>query len=291
MCSILKYKSCVGRNFDYEVSYKEEIIGVSNNEYCNQYDIIGIGTGLVRDYPLLYDGMNEKGLVCGGLAFTMNAKYYSYQEEKKNIPSFEFTFQVLANHDSVTGVREWLEDVSIWDEPYSDDMPNSDLHWFVADKDEAIIVEQTENGINWYDAETGVMTNNPPYPMQLANYNTEKEYVGCCVAYNSKEWFTRGMETDNLQGGYTSEERFIRLSYLKEKLEQSESPYDDFIETFHLLSSVEQLYGATPVGGKYEHTLYSVVYDMHDLKMMVKRYDTVRPFNCAMSTVTGRIPL
>ena len=278
MCSILKHCSCVGRNFDYEMSYKEEIITVERGEFNNMYSIIGVCTGAVDDYPLLYDGMNECGLVCGGLAFSGNAKYFRYQEDKMNIPSFDFTFQVLAHNRTVSCVKDWLSDVNIWCEPFSDEIPNSDLHWFISDNDEAIIVEQTEDGLLWYDAETNVMTNNPPYPLQLDNYKEEKEYIGVC-AYKDKEWFTRGMDTDNLSGGYTSEERFIRASYLLKRLGECESPFNDVTETFHLLSSVEQVYGATPVGDKFEYTIYSVVYDMGNLTMWVKTYDKICPSN------------
>ena len=104
---------------------------------------MGICTGAVDDYPLLYDGINEHGLFCGGLAFEGNAHYRRYQDGMGNIPSFDFTFQVLAHNKTVKEAREWLEDVNIWCEPFSDEFPNSDLHWFIADVDEAIIVEQT----------------------------------------------------------------------------------------------------------------------------------------------------
>lgn len=281
MCSILKHCGCVGRNFDYEMSYKEEIITVERGEFNNMYSIIGVCTGAVDDYPLLYDGMNECGLVCGGLAFEGNAKYRRYQDGMGNIPSFDFTFQVLANNKTVEEAREWLEDVNIWCEPFSDKFPNTDLHWFIADVDEAIIVEQTKDGLRWYDAETNVMTNNPPYPLQLDYYKEEKEYIGVC-AYKDRKWFTRGMDTDNLSGGYTSEERFIRASYLLNRLGECESPFDDVTETFHLLSSVEQVYGATPVGDKFEYTIYSVVYDMDNLTMWVKAYDKICPSNYMM---------
>ena len=85
MCTVLKNKHCIGRNFDYEESYKEEVIIVPKNTYYNKYSIIGICTGAVDDYPLLYDGANEHGLFCGGLAFEGNAKYRRYQDDKGNI--------------------------------------------------------------------------------------------------------------------------------------------------------------------------------------------------------------
>ena len=57
MCTSLKYKGCFGRNFDYEVSYKEQLVNVAKGEFGNEYAVIGMATGLVDTYPLLYDGM------------------------------------------------------------------------------------------------------------------------------------------------------------------------------------------------------------------------------------------
>ena len=90
MCSIFKYKSCVGRNFDYEVSYKEELRTVerAENPFSPKYDIIGMVTGY-SEYPLLYDGMNSNGLVVGGLAFQGNAFYeHNDANDKLHIPSY-----------------------------------------------------------------------------------------------------------------------------------------------------------------------------------------------------------
>ena len=55
MCSILKFRNCMGRNFDYEVSLNEKPFKYDNP---NGYDMIGMVTGLVKDYPLFYDAMN-----------------------------------------------------------------------------------------------------------------------------------------------------------------------------------------------------------------------------------------
>lgn len=35
MCSTFKFKNCVGRNFDYDISYKEQIIQIPKYQYYN----------------------------------------------------------------------------------------------------------------------------------------------------------------------------------------------------------------------------------------------------------------
>lgn len=289
MCTSLKYKGCFGRNFDYEVSYKEQLVNVPKGEFGNDYAVIGMCTGLVEDYPLLYDGINEYGLTCGGLAFTGNAYYENIDDVPYGdyiIKAYDFTFHILANFKSVKEVKECLKNAHIIDEQFSDGFPNSDLHWHIADKDNSIIVEQTIDGLKVYDGE--VLTNNPPYPNQLNNCHLTNQMIGFNMfeTYNS-----RGKETDGLSGGYSSYERFCRVSYLKEELEKTTDKFNQISETFHLLQSVEQMYGATPVKDKFEYTIYSIVYDMNRKSVWVKTYDKLCPTNFTIGRELERVDI
>lgn len=274
MCSILKYKSCVGRNFDYEVSFDEKVMVIERSMYDNQYKVMGMTTGFVQNYPLLYDGINEHGLCMGGLAFEGNTVYNIYNNDyslEGSIPCYDFVLRILGEFKTVEEVKNFLNGpVQITDKPYSNDMPASDLHWFIADKNDSIIVEQTNDGLNVYEGE--IMTNNPPYPNQVKLCNKLMTRIGK-EPNNLKSFYSRGFETFGLLGDYTSMGRFERLSYLKEKMIKSPNPFDDVTSAFHLLSSVEQVYGATPVNDKFEYTIYSVVYDMDKKSMYIKLYD------------------
>ena len=292
MCTSLKYKNIMGRNFDYEISYGEEFVVVPSHTYDNIYAVMGICT-MYTDangvYPLFYDGMNEHGLCMAGLAFEGNAHYadpnnFEEWQGKRGVKVYDFIFKTLGRYNSVKEVKSYLENIILIDKRISEKYPNSDMHWLVCDKDDCIIIEQTKDGLNWYPAQTDALTNNPPYPFQLANYNDEKDYIGCGT-YPDKIWSTRGMETDNLKGGYTSEERFIRVSYLKEKLEQSNYSANDIAQTFHLLGSVEQIYGATPVNDGFEYTIYSIAYDMDDVCAYIKTYNNLEVHRIALNEV------
>ena len=281
MCTALKYKQTMGRNFDYEISYGEEIVQIPRHKYDNIYSIIGICT-MYTDangiYPLLYDGMNEYGLCMAGLAFVGNAYYIEADEltdwelgwkKKRGIKAYNIIMDILGQCKSVEEVKLLIANSVIIDKQIAPNMPNSDLHWFVCDKENCIIVEQTRDGLNWYDAETEVLTNNPIYPRQIATYTANKGLIGKFNASSD----TRGNETDGLNGSYTSSGRFQRVSYLKEQLVSSNNDFDDISQTLHLLSSVEQVYGATPVNNKFEYTIYSIVYDMEHLCVYIKTYD------------------
>ena len=272
MCSIFKYKNTVGRNFDYEITYKEEPRIINKKEHSNKYKIIGMCTGLIQDHPLFYDGMNEHGLVMGGLAFTGNAQYNNPQEEKYNIPSYNIILELLGNYKTVQEIKNILDNINITNEAYNKQMPPSDLHWFIADKNESIIIEQTNEGLKWYNG--SVMTNNPPYNMQKALCMYNNINVGLYLPVD-KKCSSRGMDTFNLVGDYTSFGRYSRLNYLKNYLSESTNDFNPVSQSFHLCSSVEQVYGLTSVGDKYEYTIYSVVYDMDNLELYLKQYDNL----------------
>ena len=257
MCSILKFRNCMGRNFDYEISLKEKSFKYDNP---NGYDMIGMVTGLVKEYPLFYDAMNEYGLCIGGLAFDGNAHYEDFEEIDYGdyiYTPYNFILKILSSFKTVGEVKEHLKKAHIFNKPFSKEFPNSDLHWFVCDKEQSIVIESTKSGLNVYDNPFDVMTNNPPFD-EILKYKS------------------RGTVTKGLTGDYTSQARFDRLCYLKDCCIDKELPCNDVQQTFHLLSGVEQSYGATPVGNKYEYTMYSVVYNMENLSMYVRSYDGTR---------------
>lgn len=289
MCTALKYKQTMGRNFDYEISYNEELVIIPAYQYDNVFSVIGICTMYVDAngiYPLLYDGMNEKGLCMAGLAFEGNAYYIDpndikKREGKRGVNVYDFIFQILGQYESVAEVKTYIEKMVLIDKQISKEYQNSDMHWFVCDQKESIVIEQTKDGLFYYDAETGVLTNNPVYPEQLQKYISNKNLIGKFKA----SYHTRGNETEGLNGSYTSSGRFQRVSYLKEKLELSEK--DNFIpvaQSFHLLSSVEQIYGATPINDKFEYTIYSVVYDMQTASANVKVYNSSKILTIFLDT-------
>ena len=217
--------------------------------------------------------MNSNGLVCGGLAFTGNAFYeHNDANDKLHIPSYDFTLRILSECGSVKEAKELLDYAVITDATYKD-FDDTDLHWFIADENESIIVEQTKDGLHYYDGD--VMTNNPPYPHMLDTYNALENNIGTDLQF-SKDSYSRGRASFGLMGGYTSCERFERLNWLKRKLEQSKNSFNPVSQAFHLCSSVEQIYGATPVKDKYEYTIYSVVYDMMNKRVYLKGYDDLR---------------
>ena len=161
MCTAATYKTkdfYFGRTLDYEFSYGEEITITPRNYKFNlknmgimetHYAMIGMAH-IAENYPLYYDAINEKGLGIAGLNFVGNADYKEVIDGKDNITQFEFIPYILGKCASVKEARELLRKINITNIPFNEKMTLAQLHWIIADKNEAITVESIKDGIKIY---------------------------------------------------------------------------------------------------------------------------------------------
>ena len=106
-----------------------------------------------------------------GLNFVGNAVYSSPCARKENIAQFEFIPWLLARCADLQEARNALETLNLTDTPFNSHLPSASLHWIIADASGAIVVESMADGLHIYDNPVGVLTNNPPFPMQLFALN------------------------------------------------------------------------------------------------------------------------
>ena len=103
---------------------------------------------------------------------------------------------------------------------FSEKFPVSTLHWIIADKDESIVVESVREGIKIYDNPVGVLTNNPPFDVQLFNLNNYR-HLSSTIGPNlfSKELelkeYSRGVGGIGLPENLSSMLRFVRAFFIK----------------------------------------------------------------------------
>ena len=182
MCTAITYKTknfYFGRTLDHNFSYGEEItitprnypIPLRHTEALKQHYAV-IGTAHVAgDYPLYYDGINEKGLGMAGLNFVGNAVYQDQDTSGKNVETFELIPWILGRCADVKEARELLSDLNLMGTPFQAALPAAQLHWILADREEAITVESVKEGLRIYDNPAGVLTNNPPFEQQMFQLN------------------------------------------------------------------------------------------------------------------------
>lgn len=260
-----------GRTLDYDRSFGEKILITPENYPITfkKKDVLKthfaiIGTGMVTEnYPLYYDGVNEKGLGMAGLNFPDNSKVFSYEWKKDNIAPYELILWILAQCESVNMAKKLLENINIIDEPFSEKFPLPTLHFIISDKNESITVEYTEKGIKTVPNPVGILTNNPPFEFQMFNLNN---YMSLTNKIPENEFFKEldlkaychGLGALGLPGDTSSVSRFVRATFNKFASISDNDEEKIVTRFFHILDSVRVIKGTTLMGnGNYDKTIYS----------------------------------
>lgn len=273
MCTAVTYLTndfYFGRNLDYDFTYGESVTVMPRNyplpvlcgdTVTNHYAAVGMAH-VADGYPLYYDGVNEKGLCAAGLNFAGNA-VYSKAQGRNDIAQFEFIPRLLATCADVCEAREKIADMNMTDTAFNDSLPPAQLHWLIADKNDCVVLEITKYGVNLYDNPTGVLTNNPPFPYQMAALNN---YInlspnGVKNRFSDKitlDEYSRGMGAIGMPGDLSSQSRFVRAAFVRLNSVSPSAESESVSQFFHILTSVEQQRGCCEVEhGKYEITVYS----------------------------------
>ncbi|MDO5140463.1 MAG: choloylglycine hydrolase [Eubacteriales bacterium] len=280
MCTAATYKTkdhYFGRNLDYEYSFNETVTVCPRKkalplkylpEMKTHYAMIGMAY-VVNDFPLYYDATNEKGLSIAGLNFPGNAYYRKPDPEKRyNIATYEFIPWLLGICGSVREAREILKDTVLTDDAFSPELQPSTLHWLIADRNEAVVFEQTEKGGFIFDDPVGVMTNSPTFDYQLLHL---QDYMGASAGLPENRLipgmemkpYSRGMGGFGIPGDLSSASRFVKCAFTKMNSLSGNSESESISQFFKILGSVEQqrgccILGTDDKGDKVcEYTIYS----------------------------------
>ena len=274
MCTAITYKTndfYFGRTLDYDIIYPAEITVTPRNFILNFRDgttinshFAIIGMAYNKDgFPLYFDAVNEKGLCIAGLNFAGNAVYCEKSDNKLNVAQFELIPRLLGKCKDLTEAKELLYNTNITNTAFSKDLPVSPLHWIIADKNGALTLESTKNGINIYDNPVGVLTNNPTFPEQLNNLNnymhlSPQEPVNLFSDKITLKPYSRGMGAMGLPGDLSSPSRFVRAAFVKLNSVSDNTESKSVGQFFHILGAVEQQRGCCKTENKkYEITLYT----------------------------------
>ncbi len=274
MCTAATYRTddfYMGRTLDYEFSYGEEITVMPRNFPLSfrhgggtdrHYAIIGMAH-VADGYPMFYDAVNEKGLGMAGLNFAASARYSEPEDGKQNVAQFEFIPWVLSQFASLGQARSAIEKINLVGTTYDSRYPAAKMHWIIADKSGAITVEPTEGGLKIYDNAPGVLTNEPPFDMQLFNLNnymriSPKQPENSFSDALNLGTYSRGMGGLGLPGDLSSMSRFVRVAFTKLNSLSGSGEAESVGQFFHILGSVEQVRGCCEVAqDKYEITIYT----------------------------------
>lgn len=277
MCTAISVKlkkHYFGRNLDYEHTFGESVV-ITPRRYVfnflngkvidNHYSIIGIGL-IAENYPLYFDCCNEKGLCMAGLNFPQNAVYNEKKNNMENVASFELLPFILSQCKDTKEAILILENINITNKAFNKELLPTPLHWIISDKDNTFTVEQTKDGLKIYENSVGVLTNNPPFDMQMFNFSN---YMN--VSANQAENmfsdkinltpYSNGMGGIGLPGDLSSASRFVRSAFATLNICFDEGEYEKVNSFFHILYSVYQQKGCVVTPNGLEKTNYSSCYN------------------------------
>lgn len=260
-----------GRTLDHTKSYGESVVILPRNHVLpfrfakpqpRRYAMIGMAH-MAEGFPLYYDGVNEKGLAMAGLNFVGNARYGEPEEGKCNVACYELLPWVLTQCATVREAGELLSRTHVTDTAVSPAYPPAQLHWMLADSSACAVLEITADGMRLYPNPVGVLTNNPPFPMQLFRLN---DFMGLTAEMGENRFseqlnlqvYSRGMGALGLPGDWSSQSRFVRAAFVGHHIRGGNTEEARVGQMFHVLGAVEVPLGCCSAeDGSQMHTVYA----------------------------------
>ncbi|PZE63959.1 MULTISPECIES: choloylglycine hydrolase [unclassified Curtobacterium] len=309
MCTAIRFSDESGhlflaRNLDWSTGYGEQVV-VTPTGFVPRSPfgaVAGIphaviGMGIVEDdTPLYFDCGNDAGVAVAGLNFPGYAHYPTGPVEgATNVAAFEFPLWVASRFADVDAVEAALADVVIVDRPINDEYPSAFLHWIIGDRDRAIVVEQTEDGLHVFDDDVDVLTNQPGFAWHhenLRNYlNTSPEVPDERVLGRAHLVpFGAGASMRGIPGDYSSPSRFVRAAYVHGHHPVKADEAENISRAFHTLQQVAMVDGSAEMqSGDYEKTIYTGLFSSRSTSYSWNSYDdmTIRTARLADHAPSG----
>jgi len=266
-------KHFFGRNLDVPASYGQAVHIIPRNfdwtnvvtgeKLTSKYACISMAI-VVDNHPLLFDGVNEKGLAGGGLNFTHFAKF---SEEavpgKTNISAADFLYWALGNFSDLTELREALQNLVLTNIPVKENLPVSGLHWMFTDlSGKSIIVENMDDGMHIYDNPVGTLTNDPTFPWHLTNL---RQYVTIDTKTPQPRQmgdvlmhpFGHGLNMCGLPGDASPASRFVRTVFFRDSIVDANDEISGVTAFLNVLTGVTVLKGSeVDPDGSMNYTVY-----------------------------------
>jgi len=174
------------------------------------------------------------------LNFPRSAAYHPHRGGMDNIAPFELIPWVLCQCSCAAQAEQLLTRTNVIQSDFSSALPATPLHWLIADREHAITVESLPDGLHIHRNPVGVLTNEPPFPVQLSRLSeflhlSARPPVNRFSPTLSLSPISRGAGAVGLPGDWSSQSRFVRCSFAA----HNSSDPANAAQFFHLMSTVE----------------------------------------------------
>lgn len=264
-----------------------------------RWGAVGVGTLSVPGSPMLYEGVNQMGLMGGQLNYRDFARYPAAPRPGTTaLPPGGAVYHLLAQCASVEEVVRLLEtEATITAVPLLGVVPT--VHWAFADETgESVVIEPEAEGLRIYRNALGVMTNSPGYLWQrtnLLNYAGVRDLDHGPVALAAElEPCFSGTGGQGLPGDWSSPSRFVRLAFLRQYARPGRTEAEGVARLFRLLQSAAFPLGAVRLeeaeagGAPWEYTIYTAVACARSRRFYWTTYENQRVRYVELPRLVGR---
>jgi choloylglycine hydrolase len=250
-----------------------------------KYASVGLnGLGL----PVLFDGLNEKGLAAGMFYFPGSAGYmpYTANDAGKTIAQWEVVSWILENFANVEEVKANIGNIVVPTVVFSGWGFAPEAHYIVHDASgKSIVIEYVAGKLSLSDNPLGVLTNSPSFDWHMANL---RNYVNFSmtnvppVQLGSVKLvpFGQGSGMLGLPGDFTPPSRFVRAVAFSQSVFPSQTGHDAVLEAFHILNQFDIPKGAARENEKDEHgniqadyTIWTAASDLKAKQYFFRTYE------------------
>jgi choloylglycine hydrolase len=214
-----------------------------------KYASVGLnGAGL----PVMFDGLNEKGLAAGMFYFPTSAGYMPYTagDAGKTMAQWEVGSWILENFATVEEVKANIGNIVVPSVVFSGWGFAPEAHYIVHDASgKSIVIEYVGGKLNVHDNLLGVITNSPAFDWHMTNL---RNYVNFsminapAVTLGPVKLLPLGEGTGmlGLPGDFTPPSRFVRAVAFNLSVFKPGTGDEAVLEAFHVLNQFDIPKGA-----------------------------------------------
>ena len=215
------------------------------------------GVGL----PVLFDGLNEKGLAAGTFYFPTSAGYmpYTAADAGKTIAQWEVGSWILENFASVEEVKANIGKIVVPAVVFGGWGFAPEAHYIVHDASgKSIVIEYVGGKLNVHDNPLGVITNSPTFDWHMTNLRNYLNFSmtnAPPVQLGPIKLLPTGQGSGmlGLPGDFTPPSRFVRAVAFSQSVFKPKTGDDAVLEAFHVLNQFDIPKGAAREHEKDEH--------------------------------------